>query len=502
MRRVACSQACGMKGYPRRLKRPAADFAVARAPGLGTSAVSLIPGKDTVLGALTCGWLLAIFVMGGSARGDVALLPVLRPLAVLALAAGLYVAPAAFFRRQAPALALVGALFALPLLQLLPLPPGIWQTLPQRGLVAEIDAWSGIGNVWRPLSLTPGATWNAFWSLFVPTSVFILVLQLERRGKVMVLSCVLVAGGLSAALGLVQVTGDVEGTLSFYAVTNRGSAVGLFANRNHQALLLAMMIPMTFVLASLRTARRSGEGRHRLVTALRRWSLSVLVSAALLSLLLITGSRAGILLCAVALPAIAWIIAPCRPERSGWSVTAAALVWSALLGAAVFLDRDLALDRLAESNPALDARAAILPVILPLLRDVIFVGTGLGSFDRSYLIHEPDSLLGPSYMNHAHNDWLELAMTGGLPALFLLFAMACLVLRSAYSAMRAVSPDPEASMMTRLALVILVMIGLHSLGDYPLRVPSISAVAAVAIAFALPYHPRVEKNQNENQSEN
>lgn len=468
-----------MRGDPRPLKQLATDFPAARPPG---------SGKDVVLAALTCGWLIAIFVMGGSARGDVAALPVLRPLAVLALAAGLYTAPAAFFRRQAPGLILVAALFALPLLQLLPLPPGIWQALPYRGLVAEIDAWSGIGNVWRPLSLMPGATWNAFWSLFVPASVFVLVLQLDRRGKVMALSCVLVAGSLSAALGLAQVAGDVEGTLYFYAVTNRGSAVGLFANRNHQALLLAMMIPMTFVVASLRMTRRSREGRPRpLVTALRRWGLPVLVSAALLSLLLITGSRAGILLGAVALPAIAWIIAPYRPKRLGWSVTAPALLWLALLGAAVFLDRDLALDRLAAADPALDARATIIPVIVPLIREVIVVGTGLGSFDRFYLIHEPDALLGASYMNHAHNDWLELAMTGGLPALLLLLAMACLVLRSAYSAIRPISPDPEASMMTRLALVILVMIGLHSLADYPLRVPSISSLASLAIAFVLSY---------------
>jgi O-antigen ligase len=443
---------------------------------------------------LTCGWLLIIFLLGGSARGDVATLPLLRPLAVVMLAIGLCAARATFYRRNRIVLSLLAGVFALPLLQLVPLPPDAWQGLPHRGLVAQIDAWSGIGTIWRPLSLTPAATWNAFWSLFVPASVLVLVLQLPHASRVLVLWCLALASACSAGLALAQLSDGPESPLYLYAVTNQGSAVGLFANRNHQALLLAMMIPLVFVLASLRGPARSTRRKEPpIFPALRKWGLPVIIAAALLALLLITGSRAGILLCAVALPAIAWIVAPTRPQPSRWGAIIPALLWLVLLGAAVLLDRDLSLDRLTTSDPALDARATILPVILPLLADVMVLGTGLGSFDRFYLVHEPDALLSSSYMNHAHNDWLELAMTGGLPALVLLAALIVLILRRAYPALRRPSrdpqelPDAQAAMMTRLALVLLVMLALHSVGDYPLRVPSISAVAAVAIAFVLAY---------------
>ncbi len=44
-------------------------------------------------------------------------------------------------------------------------------------------------------------------------------------------------------------------------------------------------------------------------------------------------------------------------------------------------------------------------------------------------MHEPDALLRADYANHAHNDWLEVALTGGLPALLIL-AAACLAFYS------------------------------------------------------------------------
>lgn len=490
---------------PRRHWRPTTAFPPAQLQDSEVSVATPPRRHQAVLAALTCGWLLAIFLMGGSARADVATLPVLRPLSVLVLAAGLWAGSAAFYRRHAMALSLLAACFALPLLQLVPLPPDIWQALPHRGLVAEIDAWAGIGKIWRPLSLTPAATWNAFWSLFVPASVLVLVLQLALRGRTSVLWCLLLVGGLSAVLGIAQVSAPPDSPLYFYAVTNRGSAVGLFANRNHQALLLAMMIPLVFVLASLRSPVRSGRGTdHPLLAAGRNWGLPVIVAAALLALLLITGSRAGILLCLIALPAIVWIVAPTRLEANRWGGAVAALFWLALLAMAVVLDRDLSLDRLATSDPGQDARATILPVIWPLLREVIVLGTGFGSFERFYLVHEPDALLAPAYMNHAHNDWLELALTGGIPALLLLAALVFLVLRHTRPAWRHSVQDVQAATMTRLALVIIAMIALHSFGDYPLRVPSISAVAAVAIAFALAYRndsvqPKAKSNNQTDQ---
>ena len=44
----------------------------------------------------------------------------------------------------------------------------------------------------------------------------------------------------------------------------------------------------------------------------------------------------------------------------------------------------------------------------------------MGAFEKVFQANEPDALLGPVFLNHAHNDWLEAVITGGLPAAALL----------------------------------------------------------------------------------
>ena len=41
-------------------------------------------------------------------------------------------------------------------------------------------------------------------------------------------------------------------------------------------------------------------------------------------------------------------------------------------------------------------------------------GSGFGTFVPVYEMHAPRTMLRSYYVNHAHNDWLELWLTGGL----------------------------------------------------------------------------------------
>ncbi|MER8848745.1 MULTISPECIES: O-antigen ligase family protein [Mesorhizobium] len=75
-----------------------------------------------------------------------------------------------------------------------------------------------------------------------------------------------------------------------------------------------------------------------------------------------------------------------------------------------------------------------------------------------------------SYVNHAHNDYLELALEGGLPVILLMVAYA--VLLSASSAVIRGEPLQKAAFLSLAFLLV------HSLVDYPLR------TAALAMTFA------------------
>ena len=63
-----------------------------------------------------------------------------------------------------------------------------------------------------------------------------------------------------------------------------------------------------------------------------------------------------------------------------------------------------------------------------MLKDFLPTGIGFGAFDPAFRVFEPDSSLSPLYLNHAHNDLVELALTGGIAALlmFALFLLMCL----------------------------------------------------------------------------
>src|SRR6266480_3632256 len=66
--------------------------------------------------------------------------------------------PAQLGRAGQWAIALLCAILALPLLQLIPMPPSVWSSLPGRGEIASAYDSAGMALPWLPISLDPIAT--------------------------------------------------------------------------------------------------------------------------------------------------------------------------------------------------------------------------------------------------------------------------------------------------------------------------------------------------------
>ena len=447
--------------------------------------------------------LVLVFATGGASRADVASLAVLRPAATGFLFLGLYWLRPEHWRANRFLLGWAAAITLVALAQLVPLPSQVWQALPGRALIADIDRVVGLGDIWRPLTMTPAATRNAFWSLMPPLACLVLAVQLDRREHQQVMALIIGIGLMSALLAMLQLLGDPRGPLYLYDFTNNGIAVGLFANRNHQALLLAALLPMLAVWAFTETSQR--DGRKQSGAGMRR--IAALGAAGfIIPLILITGSRAGIVLGLTAL-VIAGIImvralprrAPGNPERgakahksglwlSGKSLpkVAAGLLLggaAALISLTVALNRDLAIDRLLERDIAEDGRAKTLPTAIAITQLYLPWGSGFGSFEQVYQVHEPDALLGPTYMNHAHNDWLELVQTGGVPALLLLAAVLgwCALTLQRYGWSAQVGRDNRR--LAQVGASFLLLAGAGSVGDYPLRAPSLACLMVLALVW-------------------
>jgi O-antigen ligase len=288
----------------------------------------------------------------------------------------------------------------------------------------------------------------------------------------------------------------------------------LFVNRNHQGLFLALMFPMLASAASMaRPAARVGRR-----SASRGLFLPLLAAACglcLVPLLLITGSRAGLLLGLVAILTVpvlilgqasspGWLkrlrsavpgVDRHRPESRLGATLAAVLtlavpvaVSGIVLGAAYLSGRTEAFDRLRSSSIADDLRLRALPTIWSMIGHYWPAGSGAGTFEKAYFVAEPDGLLGAVFMNHAHNDWLEVVITCGFAGLALLVAAVAAFAWRAYQTVSARVQMPEdrskSTQFVWLGLVVILLCALASLSDYPLRVPSLACVFVVAALWA------------------
>jgi hypothetical protein len=422
--------------------------------------------------------LAACFLGGGASRLDVMSLIYLQPLAVICLALFLFTAETIRWSSIKAPLLVIGALAALMTVQLIPLPPDIWTALPGHGRFAASASVVGLEQPWRPFSLTPDLTLASLVSLSVPLAALVGFGALSVEQSRRLLPYLILGAATSALLGLMQFASGGRGALYLFEVTNLGSPVGLFSNRNHQAVLLAMTWPMLALWTML-----PAKPEH---VAAKRW-MAVALALFLLPMTMATGSRAGIILGAAGIlvgAALLWQ-QPRQGRGSRWNsiLLAAGVVASvAMIAVAIAFSRAEALQRLVGIEAEQESRLQYLPVLLDIARDFFPVGAGFGSFDPVFRTYEPFELLSPQYLNHAHNDLAEIIIVGGLPAAALVVVFLAWLLRRGAPLLRGTRGRTSLSYGWLGATMLLMLLG-HSLADYPLRTPLMAALACLACGW-------------------
>ncbi len=144
--------------------------------------------------------------------------------------------------------------------------------------------------------------------------------------------------------------------------------------------------------------------------------------------------------------------------------------------------------RLFDNSLASDMRFSVTGTIIDVIKAHFPVGTGLGGFQPAYEAFEPDALLRRQYLNEAHNDYLQLALEGGLAGCVLLFAFASWCVFHLVRTMRHGNAHPDAEIQSTGGLVIL-LIAVASVVDYPLRTGFIMVVLVVAASWLGAHEP-------------
>ena len=416
--------------------------------------------------------LFALALAVGGAGGNFPLLEMVLDLAALGVAAVLVWKPGP--ERLTPiarwAMALMAAILILPLLQLVPLPPSVWQALPGRELPAQIDASLGL-NIWRPLTLDIEGTVRAVLSLIPACVIFAACLRLHtaERGKLL-----LIVGAfalVNAVLGIAQLA--TGGSMTPYPSSHLGYPIGLFVNRNHNAVFLLLAMPVVAALA----ARRMQGADSKIPYIVGTLALLTIIGVVVIA----TTSRMALALLPLALVGSLALLffrqsflRIAVPSTLALGAVAATISW---VGG---FNRNV-----ARFSSLHDGRFDYWDDVSWALHHYGLAGTGFGSFVPVYQTAESLSGISPAILNHAHNDFIEIVLEGGLPAIALLLAFFAIFAAAAIKLMRKRFDFNRASLGLAAALGIMLVL-IFSLVDYPLRMPAISCTFAILCACFLP----------------
>lgn len=426
-------------------------------------------------------FLVLSFFLGGGARSDIQSLALLRPIAIIFLALGCIGVNLNQFTSYKYLVSFAAGLFALLIFHLVPLPPFALHMLSATEATTQILRQAGVEPSWLPISLAPYRTWNSLLAMIGPLAALVLLIRCRSNLQSTLLLVVIVLSLLSGVIGLVQIT-KASSSLYFYDITNIGSAVGLMANRNHNALLLATLFPMLAIYAS--TDIRSSQHRK-----IKTW-FAITAGLLVVPLLLVTGSRGGLLIGLIGLLSgliLYWQhrqpLAQYQKKserinlRMGFGLIAVAI---ATLGILFF--RSQTISRFFAAEVQGDLRYLTFRPLLQMTQDYFPIGSGIGTFDEIFRLDEPYEQLSPGYFNHAHNDWLELLLTGGVAAGLLMLMAFCSWAWATWIVLRC-QTDTIGIAFARLGLVIIFMTGVSSIFDYPLRVPSLALLFVIAAVW-------------------
>ena len=437
-------------------------------------------------------YLLLCLVLGGASGGGILVNMVLQLLAIPIILWSLLVhrgSPLPSAGRQLLVLLGLGALLIL--LQLTPLPPSIWTGLPGREPFAEGFRMLGQPLPWLPLSLAPHRTVSsALWTL-PAVAVFLGMLRLGGFKPSWLAWSLVIVTSVAVAVGALQVSGGHDSPLYFYEIANRGLATGFFANANNMAELLVVTIPF---LGALYVAAQRGR------QSLQKSSGLLVILGGALSVLLVgivvNGSLAGIGLAVPASAATALMIVFRRRALPLWAVGVGALL---LAGAAVAVLNAPAQSSLMaeEATRGEESRFAQLKSSLVAARDFMPIGSGIGTFPEIYPRYEDPAKVTRWYLNHVHNDYVELGMETGVAGMILILLFLLWWGGRVFAIWRSDDPDHFARAATIASAVMLA----HSLVEFPLRTAALSALFAVCCALMAEARSRTRSRKREDKGQ-
>jgi O-antigen ligase len=389
------------------------------------------------------------------------------------------------------------ALMGLVIFQLVPLPEPLVRLLRLDNSISNANLPGSEHHFFSRLSIAPYNT-RIHLILLVCCAVtffFARMLGQDRESRRRLVTWLVALGTFEALYGLVQYLTGWQRIFGYVKKYNLEEATGTYINRNHFAGFLEMAIPFGVALVLYENAKlprkviRGQNARIKQVLGGRKLSrigLWLLAATVMVAGLFFSLSRMGIISAVASLGVMAAFSGFQR--KAGISVAAAIMACGIIL--VLWMGAGPALGRfgmISEEYTSTDeSRWSLWKDTARLIGGHPLLGSGLGTFPVAFT-RVQSTFLG-QFVNHAHNDYLEIASDLGIPAAALFFgstgALLARVARKAASS--------EASFERAMALGCLGSIAailLHSFTDFNLYIPANALMFSLILGLAASISP-------------
>jgi O-antigen ligase len=342
------------------------------------------------------------------------------------------------------------------------------------------------------ITVNPSATLSSVAGLLGYASIFWVAVQLSsrRRVAVTIVKAVAVIAGIYAWYGVLVFLSGNDTILIYQKWEYLSSLTSTFINRNSFAtfsgigLICVLAILLRAVLPVIQSkARVRVRVTQTFEILFRKCSVYLFSGGGLLAALMLSGSRAGIGSTAVGLVALSVLMIRSRRTKAT-RLAASVIVISGIFGLAALPFSELLTSRLDREDTSLseNSRIEVYRLTLAAIGDAPMTGTGLGTFGDIFPYYRDTDVFTSSAWVKAHNTYLETFLELGAPAALALFsAIGMLAWKCGTNA----SKFRQRRAIPSVAVAVTVLVGVHSLLDFSMQIPSIAATYSVLLGLGV-----------------
>lgn len=312
----------------------------------------------------------------------------------------------------------------------------------------------------------------------------------ERQSSVrFVFTTVAVISLIYATYGIVSHFGLGDIVLSHQNLGGQGSLSSTFVNRNNYATYAGLGFIASLACLTnnaIRQPRGGGNLQNQVQSIIGTFSgfgwIVIIAGFVLISTVFLSGSKAGVLSTFLG---VIFAVMMQTSREVGKSKALALIALALLFCAILFLSGELLLARSMRSDIGQD-RFAIYSSLVDTILIYPLWGTGAGTFEQIFPIVRSPNIL--PFFVRAHSEYLELALTFGIPVSILFIVGMLHVLKNLYKGHKESNYN---SPFVAFGIGAVVLILSHSFVDFPMQIPAVSYTFVALLSSSLAHARRL-----------